>query len=122
MRAMDPMPQADPRHERPTCSRGCVKPISGVSNRKKTVRWNLLLGPRCMKILYIANDRRAAELAALPLRAVAPDVAISWAASLGEGLYWIDENRDVATLIVEVGSDDPGCESFVSRVRGLDVT
>ena len=55
-----------------------------------------------MKILYIANDCHAAELAALALRAATPDVAISWAASLGEALCWIDENRDVATLIVEV--------------------
>jgi hypothetical protein len=75
-----------------------------------------------MKILYIANDRRAAELAALSLRAVTPDVAVSWAASLGEAPCWIDDNRDVATLIVEVESDSPGCESFVSQVRGLGVT
>jgi PAS domain S-box-containing protein len=93
-----------------------------VSNQQETVRWNLLLGPRCMKILYIANDRRAAELAAPPLRAVAPDVAISWAASLGDALCWIDENRDVATLIAEVESDDQACQSFVRQVRGLDVT
>src|SRR5712692_9428930 len=75
-----------------------------------------------MKILYIANDRRAAELAAFALRSVAPDVAIAWAASLGEAQRWIAANRDVATLIVEVESDNPRCESFVSQVRGLGVT
>ena len=80
------------------------------------------LGPRCMKILYIANDRRAAELAAFALRTVAPDVAVAWAASLGNARRWIDENRDVATLIVEVGSDSPSFESFVGQVRGLGVT
>jgi PAS domain S-box-containing protein len=75
-----------------------------------------------MKILYIANDRRAAEFAAFALRTVAPDVAIAWVASLGEAHSWVDENRDVAVLIVEVESDNPSCESFVSQVRGLDVT
>src|SRR6202521_5837884 len=79
-------------------------------------------GALCMKILYIANDRRAAELAAFVLRTVAPDAAITWAARLGEALCWIDRNRDVATLIVEVESDNPSCESFISQVRGLDVT
>src|ERR1700733_9972797 len=75
-----------------------------------------------MKILYIANDCPAAELPALAFRAVTPDVAISWAASPGDALCWIDENRDVATLLVEVESDNPSCESFVRQVRGLDVT
>src|SRR3984893_18204127 len=86
------------------------------------MRWNPSPGPRCMKILYIAHDRRAAERAALPLRAVTPDVVISWAARTGEALRWIDDNRDVATLIVEVESDNPSCKSFVSQVRGLGVT
>lgn len=81
-----------------------------------------LLEPRCMKILYIANDRRAAELAGFILRTVAPDVAVAWAASLGEARRWVDDNRDVATLILEVESDNPSCESFVSQVRGLGVT
>ena len=81
-----------------------------------------LAGPRCMKILYIANDRHAAELAAFALRTVAPDVAVAWAASLSEARRWIDENHDVAALIVEVESDNPSCASFVSQVRGLGVT
>jgi PAS domain S-box-containing protein len=80
------------------------------------------LGLRCMKILYVANDRRAAELAAVPLRTVGPDVAIAWAASLDEARRWIAENRDVAALIVEVESDNPSCELFVRQVRGLGVT
>jgi PAS domain S-box-containing protein len=75
-----------------------------------------------MKILYIANDRRAAELAAFVLSTVAPDVAVTWVASLADARHWIDENRDVATLIVEVESDPSSCESFVSHVRGLGVT
>ena len=74
-----------------------------------------------MKILYIANDRRAGELAAFVLKTVAPDVAVTWAASLADARQWIDENRDAATLIVEVESDPSSCESFVSHVRGLGV-
>jgi hypothetical protein len=70
-----------------------------------------------MKILYVANDRRAAELAAASLHAVAPDGAVTWAGSLDHARRWIDENRDVAVLIVEVESDDPSCASFISELR-----
>lgn len=74
-----------------------------------------------MNILYIAKQRRAAELAASALPAVAPDVAVGWAANLDEGRRWVDEHRDVATIIVEVGSDVPGCEAFIHDVHASGV-
>jgi hypothetical protein len=74
-----------------------------------------------MKILYISHDRQAAELANVALRTVAPDTAVTWAAGLGGARRWIEENRRVAAVIVEVDSDDPTCEAFIQHVRGLGV-
>src|SRR5688572_9225810 len=70
-----------------------------------------------MKILYLSNDRRAAEQAAISLRGAVPSIRVAWVASFGEALRWIDSNRDVLTLVVEVDSDIPGCELFVRQVR-----
>ena len=75
-----------------------------------------------MKILYVANDRRAVELAAFALCANAADTAIAWAANLSDARSWIDDHRDVALLLIEVESDDPNCEWFISQIRGLGIT
>jgi hypothetical protein len=75
-----------------------------------------------MKILYIAGHRRAAEDAASALRHVAPDAGVVWAASYGGARLWIDKNRHVSTLIIEVDADDPGAESFITQIRALGVT
>lgn len=75
-----------------------------------------------MKILYIASHRRAAEDAASALRTVAQDIGVVWAASLGGGRLWIDKNRQVATVVLEVESDDPASESFINQIRGIGIT
>ena len=59
------------------CSPGCVKPISNGSE------------PGCMKILYIANDRHAAEVADFVLRGVAPNLALAWLPNLADARRWI---------------------------------
>jgi len=74
-----------------------------------------------MKILYIASHRRAAEDAASALRGVAQDIGVVWAASLGGARLWIDKNRHVGTVLLEVETDDPGSESFIHQIRGLGV-
>ena len=74
-----------------------------------------------MKLLYVANQRQAAEQAGLALRSVAPDVAVSWAASLGQARRWIDENRNVTALIIEVESDSRSFEALVTHARGIGV-
>ena len=74
-----------------------------------------------MKFLYVADERQAAEQAGLALRAVAPDVAVSWAASLGQARRWIDENRNVTALIIEVETDSRSFEALVTHARGIGV-
>ena len=75
-----------------------------------------------MKILYVANERRAAQLAAHALRNIAPDVKVTWAGSLSPALRWVQENTDVAALIVEAEVQGQGCTTFLDHVRGLGLT
>ena len=65
-----------------------------------------------MKILYVANDRRAAELATFALGAALPDVVVAWAPGLDNAELWIQKNRDVGALIVEIESDK-GHDAFL---------
>src|SRR5262245_35201950 len=71
-----------------------------------------------MKILYIANERSDAHLAARALRSIAPDFKLLWASNFERAAFWILEYSDVAALIVEVRSDSAGC-SYLKRAREL---
>src|SRR5262245_47119663 len=75
-----------------------------------------------MKILYVATDRRAAELAAYALRNIAHDVKVSWAESQSAALRWAEGNRDATALIFEADVDDPSCAAFVRRLREQGLT
>jgi hypothetical protein len=54
-----------------------------------------------MKILYIGKDRRNAQAVATALRSIAPKVTLLWAQSLDQCAKCLDENRDVAALVVD---------------------
>ena len=75
-----------------------------------------------MKILYVGHERRAAEEAAHALRDVAPDLKLSWAESVSPALRWIRDNPDVAAMILETGTQNQSCASFVEHIRGLGLT
>ena len=75
-----------------------------------------------MKILYVANERRAAQLAAHALRNIAPDVKVTWAGSLSPALRWVQENPDVSALILEAQVQGQGSTAFLDQVRGLGLT
>src|SRR5262245_64958873 len=75
-----------------------------------------------MKILYVANDRRLAQLAANALHTIAQDVRVAWAGSLPSALGWVAVNQDVATVIVATQVQNQGSSPFVDRLRGLGLT
>src|SRR5687768_17549520 len=75
-----------------------------------------------MKILYIAHERSAAQVAATALRRLVPTVRMSWARDSGAGLGWLRENGDAAAVFADCGRDDPEFEAFLAEVRGLGVT
>ena len=72
-----------------------------------------------MKILYVANDRRAAQMAANALRDIAQNVTLASAESLTAAERWLYSNRDVAALIVEAEVQNQSCASLVRHVRNL---
>ncbi|HKW02411.1 MAG TPA: PAS domain S-box protein [Vicinamibacterales bacterium] len=75
-----------------------------------------------MKILYIGNDSNGVELTAFALQRIAPGVAVAFIPSLKAARSWIEQNRDVAVLTVEVNPDPAACELFIRQVRGLGLT
>jgi len=70
-----------------------------------------------MKILYIAIGRDAAQVAAGSLRDIAQNVSLTWTETLPSALGWLQENRDVAAIVVEVEAQIHGCASFVGSLR-----
>src|SRR5262249_1853416 len=76
----------------------------------------------CMKILYVANERRAAQVAGMALRHLGGDVKVAWAERFSDALMWVRANRDLTSLIVEDQVQHQSCASFISQVRGLGLT
>ena len=75
-----------------------------------------------MKILYVSSERGAAQLAAQALHAIAPDVRLTWTGSLSPALRWVQDNRDVAAVVLETDGQHQSSASFVEHVRGLGLT
>ena len=76
----------------------------------------------CMKILYIAQELCAAQVAARALSRIAPNVRLSWASSPEAAIGWIRDNRDAQAVIAETGREDPAFDALLEQVRGIGVT
>ena len=74
-----------------------------------------------MKILYIAHERRAAEVAAYGLRTIAPNVSLTWGSAPDAALDWIQDNLDTHLVIVDAGMHSQGGSAFLEHVRALGV-
>ena len=76
----------------------------------------------CMKLLYIAQERRAAELAARALRVIAPGVRLTWTSSPTAAVQWIGDNRDARAVLVDAGAEFVRSDALLEQVRqlGLD--
>jgi hypothetical protein len=75
-----------------------------------------------MKILYIAQEYNAAEVALRALARIAPNVRVTWAPSPEAAIGWIRDNRDAQAVIAETGREDPAFHEFLEQVRSLGVT
>lgn len=73
-----------------------------------------------MKILHIARDRAAAELAARALHGIASHVTLTWTLTGDAALQWLDANRDTAAAIVQI--DLLSAAAFVEQVREVGLT
>ncbi|HEY7284418.1 MAG TPA: PAS domain S-box protein [Vicinamibacterales bacterium] len=72
-----------------------------------------------MKILYTADDRQDAQLAADALRGLAQEVTVVWAGRLSDASRWLFEHRDLAVMIVEADVRNQSCAPLVRHVRAL---
>jgi hypothetical protein len=79
-----------------------------------------------MKILHVANERSAAQLAATALRNISPDLTITWVRHLSDATRWIGQNPDLAAVLVEDEIKDEtegkSCASFVGELRSQGLT
>src|SRR5215471_11916640 len=72
-----------------------------------------------MKILYTADDRHDAQLAATAVRGLADDVKVVWAARLSDAGQWLSQNQDLAALVVDADVQGQSCAPLVRHVRSL---
>ncbi len=75
-----------------------------------------------MRILYVGNDREAAQFAAGALLKAGQDVTVTWAGRLSDAMHWVRDNQDCASFIVEDQVQNQNCAWFVRQVRNLGLT
>jgi hypothetical protein len=74
-----------------------------------------------MKILYIGNERRSAQAVATALRSIAPKVTLLWAQSLDHCARCVDENRDLAALVIDAQLNPGAWPSSLRDLRSLEI-
>ena len=74
-----------------------------------------------MKILYIGNERRNAQAVATALRSIAPKVTLLWAHSLDHCARCLDENRDVAALVMDAQVHAGKWPTSLKDLRSLEI-
>jgi PAS domain S-box-containing protein len=72
-----------------------------------------------MKVLFLGNERSDAQTVATALRGIDDAITVSWAAHLQHGVTWLNDNRDVAALVVDALIDEGTWPSFVKHARSL---
>jgi PAS domain S-box-containing protein len=75
-----------------------------------------------MKILYLAQDCTAAEVALRALARLAPNVRVTWAPSPEAAIGWLREHADAQAVITEAGREAPAFDDFLEQVRAAGVT
>jgi cell division protein ZapA (FtsZ GTPase activity inhibitor) len=74
-----------------------------------------------MKTLYIGNERRNAQAVATALRAIGPNVTISWTQSLDHCAKYLAQNRDLAVLVMDAQAHAGKWPSSLRDLRSLQV-
>src|SRR6185436_17748892 len=74
-----------------------------------------------MKILYIGNERRSAQAVATALRSIAPKVTLLWAQSLDHCARCVDENPDLAALVIGAPVHPGTWPSSLKDLRSLEI-
>ena len=72
-----------------------------------------------MKVLHVGGQRDDAEAVATALRDIAPNIVVSWTTRLDQASKWIDQNPDLAVLVVEPQTDPASWRPVLRQARGL---
>jgi len=72
-----------------------------------------------MNILYVGPERQEAQVVATALRSLAQNVSISWTSRLEHAAKWIDQNEELAALVVDAQVDRAGWRPLLDQMRGL---
>jgi hypothetical protein len=72
-----------------------------------------------MKILYVGGERSDAQAVATALRGIAQNGKVSWTSHLDHAARWIDQNADLAAMVVEAGIDQTNWRQVIGQVRSL---
>ena len=72
-----------------------------------------------MKVLYVGGERSDAQAVAAALRGIAANVTVSWTSGLDHVARWIDQNADLAALVIEAQVDRTSWRPVLKQVRGL---
>src|SRR5688572_9899931 len=72
-----------------------------------------------MKVLYIGKERSDAQAIATALRGLDQAVTVSWASHLDHMARWLDDNRDLAALVVEAPLDHGSWSPVLTHLQGL---
>jgi predicted nucleic acid-binding Zn-ribbon protein len=72
-----------------------------------------------MKILYAGSERSNAQAIATALRGLDQVVTVSWSSHLENASRWLDENRDLAAVVIETQVDDKTWPAVLAHVRNL---
>ena len=72
-----------------------------------------------MKVLYVGGEQSDAQAVATALRVIAANVTVSWTSGLDHVARWIDQNSDLAALVVEAQVDRTSWRPILEQVRGL---
>ena len=74
-----------------------------------------------MKTLYIGNERRNAQAVATALRAIGPNVTISWTQSLDHCAKYLAQHRDLAVLVMDAQAHAGKWPASLRDLRSLQV-
>ena len=72
-----------------------------------------------MKVLFIGSDRSDAQAVATSLRGLDQAVSVSWAGRVDHARTWLDENRDLAAIVVDGQSDGGRFPFLIKHIQAI---
>lgn len=72
-----------------------------------------------MKVLFIGSERSDAQAVATSLRGLDQAVSVSWAGRVDHARTWLDENRDLAAIVVDEQTNGERFPFLIKHIQAL---